>query len=106
MKLADSQKGKMVQTQLPAAMVPIAIPLPAGYVQPGKAHVSTAVGYSAYPQAVATYPNTAYQGHAAAPYPPQTQISYAHIAVKKDPVGLPAAAPAGVSAYPYYITKQ
>ncbi|KAF8395902.1 hypothetical protein HHK36_019857 [Tetracentron sinense] len=108
-KLADSQKGRVVQTQLPAAMVPIAIPMPAAYAQPGKAHiVSTApVGYPPYPQAIAAYPATAYPSHAnaAAPYPTQPQISYAQVAVKKEP-GLPATTPTGMGGYPYYFAKQ
>ncbi|XP_058073462.1 uncharacterized protein LOC131222423 isoform X4 [Magnolia sinica] len=111
-KLADSQKAKVVQTQIPATMVPIAIPLPAGYAQPGKTHVvSTApIGYSAYPQALAAYP-AAYPG-ITPQYPPQSQVSYAQVAAKKDPVGLPAGvvlpagAPAGISGYPYYAAKQ
>ncbi|KAJ4971534.1 hypothetical protein NE237_004633 [Protea cynaroides] len=88
-KVADTQKGKVAQTQLPAAIVPITIPLQAGYAQQGKAHANAAtVGYSAYPPSVAAYHGTAYPDHAAASaalYAPQTQISYAQVAVKKEP---------------------
>ncbi|KAJ4968794.1 hypothetical protein NE237_015495 [Protea cynaroides] len=108
-KVADTQKGKVVQT-LPAAMVPITIPLQAGYAQQGKAHINAAnVGYSAYPPSVAAYPSTAYPDHAAASaalYAPQTQISYAQVAVKKEPVEFSTGAPAGVSTWPYYIPRQ
>ncbi|XP_077210803.1 UBP1-associated protein 2B-like [Tasmannia lanceolata] len=108
-KLADTQKTKAVQTQVPAAMVPIAIPFPAGYVQPGNAQVVTTapVGYSAYPHALAAYPASAYPT-AGPQYALQPQISYAQVAVKKEPAGLPVGAPTGVSGYPYsyYSLKQ
>lgn len=105
-KLADNQKAKMVQTQAQAAMVPIAIPVPAGYAQSGKTHVaaSAPVGYSAYPQALTAYPSAAYPS-AAPQYPPQPQIQYAHVALK-DPVGLPAGPPTGVGGYAYYVPKR
>ncbi|XP_042489593.1 UBP1-associated protein 2C-like [Macadamia integrifolia] len=109
-KVADTQKGKVVQTQLPAAMVPIAIPMTAGYAQQTQVVKTASVGYSAYPPSVAAYRSSAYPDHAAAvaaPYPPQTQISYyAQVAIKKEPVELPTAAPAGVRGYPYYMPKQ
>ncbi|KAK9290151.1 hypothetical protein L1049_008317 [Liquidambar formosana] len=107
-KLADSHKGKMGQAQVPAAVVPIALPLPSGYPQPGKAHASAApVGYT-YPQAVATYPASAYLSPptAPAPYPTQPQISYAPVTAKKEQYGLPPTPAVGMGGYPYYIAKQ
>ncbi|ESR43081.1 hypothetical protein CICLE_v10013551mg [Citrus x clementina] len=59
-KLADTHKGKPPQTQLPAAVVPVPLPLGAGYPQAGKAHANTPpVGYS-YPQNVPPYPTSSY----------------------------------------------
>ncbi|KAL6987041.1 hypothetical protein U1Q18_012801 [Sarracenia purpurea var. burkii] len=97
----------MVQPQLPAAMVPVPIPLASGYPQPGKAYSSTApIGYT-YPQPVATYASATYPGPpTAAPlYPTQPHISYSPFSVK-DPLGPPTTPPAGMSGYPYYIAKQ
>ncbi|KAH7554294.1 hypothetical protein JRO89_XS12G0157900 [Xanthoceras sorbifolium] len=107
-KLADTHKGKPAQTQLPAAVVPLGLPLAPGYSQPGKPHGGTQhVGYT-YPQTVASYPTSSYQSPpaAAAPYPTQPPISYPLVPVKKDPVGLPPANPMGMGGYPYYIGKQ
>ena len=42
MKLVDSHKGKALQTQLPTAVVPMALPVVAGYPPPGNAHAGTA----------------------------------------------------------------
>ncbi|PSS01837.1 UBP1-associated protein like [Actinidia chinensis var. chinensis] len=106
-KLADNHKGKMVQPQLAAAMVPVPIPLASGYPQAGKAHSSAVpVGYM-YPQPVAAYASTAYPSAptAAAPYPTQPQMSYSPFGVK-DPLGPPTTPPVGMSGYPYYIAKQ
>lgn len=76
MKLADSHKGRTVQAQLPPAMVPMALPLAAGYPQPGKAHAgATPVGYG-YPQTVAAYPDSSYPSPPTAPYQAQSQIPY------------------------------
>ncbi|XP_068342090.1 UBP1-associated protein 2C-like isoform X2 [Pyrus communis] len=76
-KLADSHKGRTVQTQLPPAMVPMALPLaPPGYPQPGKAHAGTTpVGYG-YPQTIAAYPDSSYPIPPQPPYPAQSQIPY------------------------------
>lgn len=108
-KLADSHKGRTIQTQLPAAMVPMALPLAAGYPQPGKAHASTTpVGYN-YPQAVVSYPESSYPSPptASAPYHPmQNQVSYAQVTLKKDSLGLPPTPPVGMAGYPYYIPKR
>ncbi|KAA8518253.1 hypothetical protein F0562_015864 [Nyssa sinensis] len=106
-KLADSHKSKVVQTQLPAAMVPIPMPAAGGYQQLGKAHSSAApIGYT-YPQPVASYPNTGYPSPpAASPYPAQPQISYPPFTLKKDPYGPSPTTPTGMSGYPYYIAKQ
>ncbi|KAL5983334.1 hypothetical protein ACLOJK_017418 [Asimina triloba] len=107
-KLADSQKAKVGQTQLPPAIVPIAIPVPTGYAQPAKTPLSS---YSAYPQALAAYP-TPYTG-IASQYQPQAQVSYVQAPAKKDTVGLPAGtvglpggAPPAIAGYPYYGSKQ
>ncbi|MQM07957.1 hypothetical protein Taro_040812 [Colocasia esculenta] len=95
-KLADSHKGRVAQPQMPAAVVPVAIPVPTPYLQPGKTHASaTSVGYGSYSQPVAyhnVYPHTSSQ------YPPQPQISYPAVAANKDLVGFPA----GASGNPYY----
>lgn len=100
-RLAENQKPKMVQAQLPPALVPITIPVPAGYVQSGKTHVAGTVpiSYPAYPQAIAAYPTAAYPS-ATPHYQPQPQMQHAQVAVKNDPTGLPAGAPMGLR-YPY-----
>ncbi|XP_059427764.1 UBP1-associated protein 2C-like [Corylus avellana] len=106
-KLADSHKGKSQQTQLPTAVVPMALPMAAGYQQPGNAHAGTVpVGYS-YPQTVASYPPPSFPSPptAPAPYQTQPQIHYAPVNLKKDPLGLPST-PVGIGGYPYYISKQ
>lgn len=100
MKLADSHKGKSLQTQLTTAVVPMALPMAAGYPQPGNAHVSTTpVAYS-YP--VSSYPSPP---TAPAPYQAQPQISYAPVTLKKESLGLPST-PMGIGGYPYYLSKQ
>lgn len=107
MKLADSHKGKSQQTQLPTAVVPMALPMAAGYQQPGNAHAGAIpVGYS-YPQTVASYPPPSFPSPptAPAPYQTQPQIHYAPVNLKKDPLGLPST-PVGIGGYPYYISKQ
>uniref|UniRef100_A0A1D1XEH3 Heterogeneous nuclear ribonucleoprotein D0 n=1 Tax=Anthurium amnicola TaxID=1678845 RepID=A0A1D1XEH3_9ARAE len=102
-KLADSHRHKIAQSQLPSAVVPMAIPVPTAYVHPGKTHATTAsVGYAPYPQTVTTYP-AMYQ-NASSHYPPQPPISYPPVGANKESVGLHAAAPAGVSGHPYYPT--
>ncbi|KAE8098874.1 hypothetical protein FH972_016906 [Carpinus fangiana] len=106
-KLADSHKGKLQQTQLATAVVPMALPMAAGYQQPGNAHAGTVpVGYS-YPQSVAPYPAASFPSPptAPAPYQTQPQFHYAPVNLKKDPLGLPST-PVGIGGYPYYISKQ
>lgn len=106
-KLADSHKGKSLQTQLPTAEVPMSFPMSAGYPQPGSAHASTTpVGYP-YAQTVASYPASAYLSVPAPPalYPTQPQISYPPVALKEDPLGLPSTQ-VGIGGYPYYMPKQ
>ncbi|XP_022742650.1 UBP1-associated protein 2C-like [Durio zibethinus] len=108
-KLADTHKGKPVQTQLPAtAVVPLALPMAPGYPQSGKAYPTAAPAGYTYPQTVASYPAPAYSSPAAAPapYPTQPPIPYAPIAAKKDPQGIPPTTPMGMGGYPYYIGKQ
>ncbi|KAH7512405.1 hypothetical protein FEM48_Zijuj12G0087400 [Ziziphus jujuba var. spinosa] len=107
-KLADSHKGRTMQTQLPAAMAPMSLPMAGGYPQPGKAHANTAsVGYG-YPQNM-VYPDSSYPSPptASAPYAMQNQVPYAQqVALKKDSFGLPSTTPMGMGGYPYYIPKQ
>ena len=106
-KLADSHKGRTMQTQQPTGMVPMALPQAAGYPQPGKAHPSGApIGYG-YPQA--PYPDSSYSSPPTGParYPSQRQIPYATPpTLKKDPHGHPPPAPMGMGGYPYYYPKQ
>ncbi|XVF56024.1 hypothetical protein PTKIN_Ptkin06aG0083500 [Pterospermum kingtungense] len=109
-KLADTHKGRPVQTQLPAAaVVPLAVPMVPGYLQPGKANTAAFAGYS-YPQTVASYPASSYSSPAAAPapapYPAQPPIPYAPLVAKKDPPGIPPTTPMGMGVYPYYYGKQ
>ncbi|KAK8713571.1 hypothetical protein V6N13_148784 [Hibiscus sabdariffa] len=108
-KLADTNKGKPVQTQVPtAAVIPLAMPVAPGYPQLGKAHPSAATAGYAFPQSVASYQASSYSSPAAvpAPYPSQLPIPYAPVAAKKDPQGILPTAPTGMSGYPYYIGKQ
>ncbi|KAJ9181158.1 hypothetical protein P3X46_009316 [Hevea brasiliensis] len=107
-KLADTHKGKTVQTQLPAAVVPVPLPMAAGYIQPGKAHPGAAPVVYSYPQTMASYPASSYPSPptAPAPYPPHSQISYAPVALRKEPVGLSPPTPMGMGGYPYYLPKQ
>ncbi|CAL9041485.1 UBP1-associated protein 2C [Musa acuminata AAA Group] len=103
-KLADSPKSKIMQSQVPAAMVPITIPVPVGYAQTGKAQIgsSATVGYASYPPALAAYP-AAYP-NAQIQYPTAPQVSYPQTA-KRESVGLPAVASTGITGFPYYVTK-
>lgn len=107
MKLADSHKGKSLQTQLPTAVVPMALPMAAGYPQPGNAHVSTTPVAYTYPQTLASYPVSSYPSPptAPAPYQAQPQISYAPVTLKKESLGLQST-PMGLGGYPYYLSKQ
>ncbi|XP_022766778.1 UBP1-associated protein 2C-like isoform X2 [Durio zibethinus] len=98
-KLADTHKGKPVQTQLPAAaVVPLALPMAPGYPQPVKAHPSAAPAGYAYPQTITSYPASSYPSPAAAPapYPTQPPIPYAPLSAKKDPQGMPTTTPMGM----------
>ncbi|KAA3464065.1 UBP1-associated protein 2C-like [Gossypium australe] len=107
--LADTHKGKPVQTQVhAAAVVPLAMPMAPGYPQLGKAHPSAAPAGYAYPQPLASYQASSYSSPAAAPapYPSQSTIPNASIAAKKDPQRIPPTTPMGMSGYPYYIGKQ
>ncbi|KAI9393175.1 hypothetical protein POPTR_006G190900v4 [Populus trichocarpa] len=109
-KLADTHKGKTVQMQSPAPMVPVPVPIAAaGYAQPGKAPVGsgTPVGYP-YHQTVASYPASSYPNPpvAPAPYPTQSQVSYAPVSAKKELLGLSSTPPVGMGGYPYYYPKQ
>ncbi|KAI5585744.1 hypothetical protein BDE02_06G165500 [Populus trichocarpa] len=109
-KLADTHKGKTVQMQSPAPMVPVPVPMAAaGYAQPGKAPVGsgTPVGYP-YHQTVASYPASSYPNPpvAPAPYPTQSQVSYAPVSAKKELLGLSSTPPVGMGGYPYYYPKQ
>ncbi|XP_075638557.1 UBP1-associated protein 2C-like isoform X1 [Castanea sativa] len=99
-KLADSHKGKSLQTQLTTAVVPMALPMAAGYPQPGNAHVSTTPVAYTYPQTVASYPVSSYPSPptAPAPYQAQPQISYAPVTLKKESLGLPST-PMGIGCH-------
>ncbi|URE38554.1 hypothetical protein MUK42_33569 [Musa troglodytarum] len=103
-KLADSPKSKIIQSQVPAAMVPITIPVPVGYAQTGKTQIgsSATVGYASYPPAMAAYP-AAYP-NAQIQYPTAPQVSYPQTG-KRESVGLPAVASPGITGFPYYVTK-
>ncbi|KAJ6300535.1 hypothetical protein OIU76_021345 [Salix suchowensis] len=81
-----------------------------GYAQPGKAAASggAPVGYP-YPQTIASYPASSYPNPpvAPAPYPTQSQISYAPVSSKKELLGHSPAPPAGMGGYPpYYYPNQ
>ncbi|KAK9123086.1 hypothetical protein Sjap_012688 [Stephania japonica] len=92
-KLADNQKGRAGHPQLTAAMVPIAMSLPATYAQLGKSQVgSTLVNYPAHYPAMAAYPTTALSNHLT-PAIASYQMPYSQFTAKKDPFG----------AYPYSI---
>lgn len=104
-KLADTQKSKVIQAQVPAAVLQVPLPFPAGYAQSGKTQAGSPspVGYASYPPAMAAY-HTAYP-NATAQYPSPPQISYPQVGGRKEPAGLPATAPTGIPGYPYYATK-
>jgi heterogeneous nuclear ribonucleoprotein A1/A3 len=104
-KLADSHKGKSLQSQVPTAVVPMALPMAAGYPQPGNPHAGSAPVAYTYPQTVASYPASFPSPTAPAPYQTQPQISYAPVTLKKEPLGLPST-PMGIGGYPYYVSKQ
>ncbi|XP_061346382.1 UBP1-associated protein 2C-like [Gastrolobium bilobum] len=105
-KYADSHKGKTGQPPFSAGVVSMAaLPMAPGYVQPGKAHISSGppVGYT-YPYAASPYPSPA---TAPSPYPTQGQVPYPPVSAKKDQLGLPPTQPVGMNNnYPYYYTKQ
>ncbi|KAL0338005.1 UNVERIFIED_CONTAM: RNA-binding protein 24 [Sesamum calycinum] len=99
-KLADNYKGKVPQSQLPAAVVPVPVHMTAGYQQTGG---GAPIGYT-YPQPMASYPTASYTSPptAAAPYSAQPQYSYPQYGVKKE-TPQPQTALGG---YPYYMPKQ
>lgn len=101
MKLADTQhKGKIIQTQMPAAVVPIAISIPATYPQPPKSPIRN----TSAPVTYAPYLYSSPYANAAPHYIVPSQIPYAHVS-GKEPYGIPSASPPGISGYPYYLTK-
>ncbi|XP_062112155.1 UBP1-associated protein 2C-like [Humulus lupulus] len=105
-KLADSQKSRTVQTQLPPGTVPMAMPTASGYLQPGKAHHGgPPFGYG-YPQG--SYPDSSYSSPPTGPtpYPSQPQMPYASGNLRKDSLGHPPTAPMAMGGYPYYYPKQ
>ncbi|KAK4432164.1 UBP1-associated protein 2C [Sesamum alatum] len=99
-KLADNYKGKVPQSQLPAAVVPVPVHMTAGYQQTGG---GAPIGYT-YPQPMASYPTASYTSPptAAGPYSAQPQYSYPQYGVKKE-TPPPQTALGG---YPYYMPKQ
>lgn len=94
-----------MQGQFPATVVPIPVPIQAGYPQTGKTHVAPAatVAYAPYPQPLSAYP--ALYPNPQSQYPAQPHLSYATQPTKKETFGLPAASSASVAGYPYYVTK-
>ncbi|KAK8964147.1 hypothetical protein KSP40_PGU014890 [Platanthera guangdongensis] len=100
-KLADTQhKGKMMQSQVPATVVPIAIPIP-GYPQSINSPTSAAGALTYAPYLYHNPYSNVPQPH----YLLQPQVPYAHIGAKKEPYGIPSVSPSGLPGYPYYITK-
>ncbi|PKA47320.1 Glycine-rich RNA-binding protein 4, mitochondrial [Apostasia shenzhenica] len=99
-KLADTQhKSRALHSQVPTAVVPIAIPIPAAYPQTGKSPSRSAaapVTYAPYPYPYATHYSNA---------PPQSHIPYHDISGKKEQYGLHSASPSGISSYPYYFSR-
>ncbi|XP_039141929.1 UBP1-associated protein 2C-like [Dioscorea cayenensis subsp. rotundata] len=59
-KLADSHKSKVIQTQAPMSMGPLALPYQHGFTQQGKSHAVSPdpVGYASYTHALPSYPTT------------------------------------------------
>ncbi|KAL2480555.1 UBP1-associated protein 2C [Abeliophyllum distichum] len=105
-KLADNYKGKVMQSQLPAAVVPVPVPmtgLTAAYPPKAYSGAPAPVGYT-YPQPMATYPAAPYASPPtpAAQYSVQPQFSYPQYALKKDT----PPAPTALGGYPYYMQKQ
>ncbi|CAI9782763.1 unnamed protein product [Fraxinus pennsylvanica] len=81
-KLADNYKGKVVQSQLTAAVVPVPVQMTgftAAYPPKSYAGAPAPVGYT-YPQPMATYPNAPYASPPtqAAQYSVQPQFSVAY----------------------------
>ncbi|KOM38839.1 hypothetical protein LR48_Vigan03g222100 [Vigna angularis] len=109
-KYADSNKGKTGQPPFPSGVVPMAgLPMTTGYMQPGKAHVSSGhpINYN-YPQTVVPYSASPYPNPhiVPSPYPTQGQIPYPPLSAKKDQHGFPPTQPVGMNNYPYYYPKQ
>ncbi|KAH7660345.1 heterogeneous nuclear ribonucleoprotein A1/A3 protein [Dioscorea alata] len=101
-KLADSHKSKVIQTQAPMSMAPLALPYQHGFAQQGKSHAVSPdpVGYASYTHGLPSYP-TAY-GNAPSGFANQPQTSY--MGLKKDQPGLPSTT-TGVTGYSFYAAK-
>ncbi|XP_039142531.1 UBP1-associated protein 2C-like isoform X2 [Dioscorea cayenensis subsp. rotundata] len=101
-KLADSHKSKVIQTQAPMSMGPLALPYQHGFTQQGKSHAVSPdpVGYASYTHALPSYP-TAY-GNAPSGFAHQPQTSY--MGLKKDQPGLPSTT-TGVTGFSFYAAK-
>lgn len=99
-KLADNQKGKIVQTQILPGGTTVPIQM-VGYGQPGKTHLSGGYGFPS--QAIAAYPGSGPQA-ATTEYPIQTQIGYSQYFLRKENVENSLITPTG--GYAYYGTKQ
>lgn len=100
-KLADTQhKGKIMQTQVPAAVVPIAISIPGTYSQTPKSPIRSTTA----PVTYAPYLYSSPYANAPPHYIVQSSVPYAHVS-GKEPYGIPTASPTGISGYPYYLTK-
>ncbi|KAG0467936.1 hypothetical protein HPP92_017264 [Vanilla planifolia] len=75
-------QNKGMQPQVPAAVLPIAIPLPAAYTQPGKSPTRSSTAHVAY----APYPYLESLPEHSAALLMQTQVPYQHVGGRKDPV--------------------
>ncbi|KAI0516506.1 hypothetical protein KFK09_009182 [Dendrobium nobile] len=93
-------KGKLMQTQVPATVVPIAIPILATYPKDPKSPIRTATA----PVAYASYMYNSSYVNPLSHYLLQSQVPYPHVSAK-EPYGIPSPSPTGISGYPYYFTK-
>ncbi|XP_042446373.1 RNA-binding protein 24-B-like [Zingiber officinale] len=88
-KLADAPRSKVIQAQVPTAVVPMHIPVPIGYAPMGKAQVGS---YASYPPTMAAY-LTAY---ASTQFTTAAQVSHPQTGKRKQVV-VPAVESNGVT---------
>lgn len=93
MKLADAPRSKVIQAQVPTAVVPMPISVPIGYASTGKAQVGD---YASYQPIMAAYP-TAY---ASTQFTTAAQVSHPQTG-KREQVVVPAIESNGVAGYPF-----